>query len=172
MRIPLIFLAALAVFSIACGNEKPDEDYQSFLSIRLKDAPAAIDEVWIDVRQVRVHTNLGGWQDLATNAGVYDLMSLQNNADTLIAGQQPIPSGRMSQVRLVLGPDNALVIDSVRYPLSLSSQDEAGLILNVQQVLQQNMPYTLVIDFDAAVSIVDQGNGNYRLKPVLTAAFR
>ncbi len=172
MKLIRLLLILPAIVSLSCGNEKSDEDFQSYLQIRLKDAPAAVDEVWIDLQQVRVHTNIGGWQDLTTNAGMYDLLTLQSNADTVIAATQLIPAGRLSQVRFVLGENNALVIDSVRYPLAISSQDEAGLILNVHQEIIQNNQYTLVIDFDAAASIVDQGNGTYRLKPVLTAAFQ
>ena len=51
------------------------------------------------------------------------------------------------------------------------SQDESGLKLNVHQDLAAGQFYTLVIDFDASLSVVDEGNGSYRLKPVLTAQF-
>lgn len=131
-----------------------------------------MDSVLIDLQQVRVHTNLGGWQDIATNAGVYDLLTLRNDTDTVVSGMQAIPAGRLSQVRFILGQQNAVVVAGVRYPLALSSQDESGLKFNVNQTLVQNTQYTLVIDFDAAASVIQEGNGTYRLKPVLSAEFR
>ena len=72
---------------------------------------------------------------------------------------------------MILGSQNTVMVDSVIHPLELSSQDESGLKLNVNQTLVPGGVYNLVIDFDASQSIVLEGNGSYRLKPVLTAAF-
>ena len=43
-----------------------------------------------------------------------------------------------------------------------------GLAINVDRRLATNQTLTLTIDFDADKSIVQQGNGGYTLKPVLS----
>jgi hypothetical protein len=101
---------------------------------------------------------------------IYDLLQLQDSANAML-GSLVIPTGTLSQVRLILGSHNTVTVNSVVYPLLLSSQDESGLKLNIHQELSDDATYNLVLDFDAAQSVIDNGNGTYKLKPVITAAF-
>jgi hypothetical protein len=55
--------------------------------------------------------------------------------------------------------------------LLLSSEDETGLKINIHKNLLGGVTYDLLIDFDADQSVVDEGNGSYRLKPVLSGTF-
>jgi hypothetical protein len=59
------------------------------------------------------------------------------------------------------------VVDSVSYPLSTPSADQSGLKLQVHQTLQAGVLFNVLLDFDANQSIVNEGNGNYKLKPVI-----
>ena len=136
----------------------------------MKDAPASFDAVKVEVIEVQLHSNTDGWVSLNVADSIYDLLLLQNNANAAL-GTLQIPTGTISQVRLVLGSQNSVTVNSVVYPLSLSSQDESGLKLSIHQDLVANTSYTLLIDFDANQSIHDNGNGTYKLKPVLSASF-
>jgi hypothetical protein len=144
----------------------------SFLSISLTDAPGNYDSVLVDITGVEVHTDAGGWQSLAVDTGIYDLLQLQNGIDTVLATPQSVPSGLISQVRLMLGDSSRVVVSGVSYPLALSSQDITGLKCNLHDTLQPNTTYEILLDFDADRSIVQQGNGVYRLKPVVSAMFQ
>jgi hypothetical protein len=61
------------------------------------------------------------------------------------------------------------------HELTLSSQDETGLKIPPGQILggpiqvSAGQSVDLNIDFNACASIIQQGNGKYRLKPTLTA---
>ena len=165
----LFAITAVAILLFSC--EKSDDKFAT-LSIRLTDAPAAFDSVLVEILNVEVHNDVNGWQSLPTNQGIYNLLDLQNNVDTVLVLAQQIPAGLISQVRLILGVNNRVVVSGISYPLSLSSQDETGLKLNIHRVLQPNTPYLLVMDFDALQSIILTGNGTYKLKPVLKAEFR
>ena len=59
------------------------------------------------------------------------------------------------------------MINGVSYPLSTPSADQSGLKLQVHQTLQEGVQYSVLLDFDANQSIVDLGDGNYKLKPVI-----
>lgn len=63
-----------------------------------------------------------------------------------------------------------LTIDGQDNELTVPSGSQSGLKLNVQSEIQAGITYKLVIDFDAAKSIVEAGNsGKYNLKPVIRA---
>lgn len=168
MKYLLIFTIPILIL-FAC--EQKQDEYSS-ISISLTDAPGPYDSVIVHVVGVEVHTDRNGWQALATNMGFYDLLQLQNNVDTVLVQSQQIPSGKISQVRLILGRYNRVVVAGQSYPLSISSQDESGLKLNIHGQLLPNTAYLLVMDFDAQESIHETGNGTYKLKPVVRAEFR
>jgi hypothetical protein len=75
-------------------------------------------------------------------------------------------AGTIKQIRFILGTNNTIKIDNVVYPLSVSSADESGLKLNLNKKLNGGMD-SVLIDFDAALSIHKTGNNQYKLKPVL-----
>ncbi|MFM7217347.1 MAG: DUF4382 domain-containing protein, partial [Bacteroidota bacterium] len=152
--------AILIVGIISCQDKQTSPE--SFLSIALTDAPGDFDSVLVNIVGVEVHTDAGGWQSLAVDSGKYDLLSLQNGIDTVLATPHSVPSGLISQVRLILGDSSTVVVNGVSYPLALSSQDETGLKCNLHDTLQPNTTYEILLDFDADRSIVQQGNGVYR----------
>lgn len=146
---------------------------KSFLQIRMKDAPAGLDSVVVDIQQVRVlmaYDSLSadtGWIDLQTNAGLYDLLSFQNGIDTAIASGT-VPTDTLQQIRFILGSNNYVVDTAgVTHPLFIPSGAESGLKVNLSRVMGATWN-TVLIDFDAAASIHRQGNnGRYMLRPVL-----
>jgi hypothetical protein len=167
MRYPIIVSALfLSLSFVACKKDSPNSSARAFMSVRLTDAPADYDQVNIDVQSVEIHTDGGGWQTLTTYNGIYDLLDLTNGFDTLIANDS-IPAGTISQIRLVLGSNNTIMVDSVVYPLEVPSGYTSGLKINIHQVVTGGTAYTMLLDFDAGHSIVETGNGEYKLKPVI-----
>lgn len=162
----LLFIAFASVIFNACRKEEGT----ATVIVHLTDTPVAYDAVHVEVIGVEVHTNTEGWMTVPVSDSIYDLLQLQDSANAVL-GSLVIPVGTLSQIRLILGDQNTVTVNSVVYPLSLSSQDESGLKLNIHQQLSDNTVYTLVLDFDAAQSVKDNGNGTYKLKPVITAAF-
>jgi len=129
------------------------------------------DSVFVDIQQVQVHvSNNGGsgWTNLNTNAGVYNLLELQNDITTVLVDTNSLPVGSLQQMRLILGPNNSVVIDSLTFPLELTSQSNTGLKLNLNAQITPNDLVEVLIDFDAEKSIVETGQGTFILKPVIT----
>jgi hypothetical protein len=155
----------IALFG-ACNKEEDTAKVE----IRLTDAPVAVDEVNVDVREVRVKFSddtsaNNGWVNLTTNAGVYNLLALQNGVDTLLASAS-LPQQTIKEIRLILGPDNSVTENGISYPLVIPSGSESGLKIKVNKKLNATLN-TLVIDFDAALSLKKEGPGDYKLRPVL-----
>jgi hypothetical protein len=161
----LLAIPVLALVFFACQKEKSGGTTN--LKIRLTDNPFNATEVNVDIREVRVnvHDDSTGWIRLNTDIGVYNLLDLQNGVDTLLA-QGLIPTGTLKEVRFVLGDDNSIMIDNTLYPLTIPSGSESGLKIKLNKNLNATID-SLIIDFDAALSILQTGTGEYKLKPVL-----
>lgn len=163
----LIFsLFFLTLSFLACKKDNAGADGTATLQVRLTDAPVAYDKVNIDIQQVRVNfrDDSTGWVSLPTNAKVYNLLGLQNGVDTLLASGT-VQTGIVKEIRFILGNNNTIVVNGVTYPLTIPSGSESGLKIKVDKRLNATLE-TLIIDFDAALSIKSENDG-YKLRPVL-----
>lgn len=172
MKRNLIVFTALSIFCatliISCSKNEDTVAGSSTLRVRLTDAPTALDSVFVDIQQVRVKmqndSSENGWINLNTNAGIYNLLQLQNGIDTLLATGS-LDTGYVKEIRFILGPQNRVVAAGVSYPLTIPSGSESGLKIKLNKRLNATLE-TLLIDFDAALSIRQEGN-SYKLRPVL-----
>ena len=164
----LLGFAVLSLIWLGCSSDSP----KSRLEVSLTDSPGDYEEINIDIQGVEVHRSEGnqnsGWMVLDINEGVYNILELTNGLDTLL-GAIDLPSGRVSQIRLILGSNNTLKVAGETKPLSTPSSQQSGLKLNIQADLTGGITYRITLDFDAARSIVAKGNGDYSLKPVIRA---
>jgi hypothetical protein len=161
----LILIPVCAVALIGCNKIDTENEGTAQLKIQLTDAPASYDKVNIDIVGLEVIIN-DSIIDMDVEAGIYNLLDLVNGKDTVIADKQ-IPSGKLSQIRIILGDNNSLIIGQSSFDLKTPSAQQSGLKLNVHDDFIPGIAYEYTIDFDAAKSIVETGNGKYILKPVL-----
>lgn len=166
MRLNIFLIITFAfLISFSCDNDLPNK-YVPF-SIQLTDAPGDYDQVNIDLLQVKIrYEDQEEFVDVNTQWGTYDLLQLQNGVDTLIVSDT-IPAGEISQIRLVLGPNSTVMIDSTLKDLKTPSAEQSGLKINVNRGIHANRLNEITLDFDACESVVERGNGEYNLKPVI-----
>ncbi len=162
----LFSLLAGLVFSFSCSKQE-----SSSIIVRLTDSPGDYEAVNIDLKSVEIHANSGtqneGWTTLNSNAAEYNLLDLTNGVETVIANDT-YPAGRISQLRLILGDNNSVVVDGETFPLTIPSGSESGLKLLINENLTEGITYSILLDFDAAKSVVKTGASNkYILKPVI-----
>jgi len=158
------FIGLLFMQFTSCETEKDND--KAHLTVRMTDAPANYDAVMVDVKSVEIIGNEGTAVLLNTNAGIYNLLDFSNGLDTMIASGD-LEAGSVSQIRLILGANNSVVIDGVVYPLSTPSAEQSGLKLQVNQTFEAGVEYIILLDFDASQSVISTGNGAYKLKPVI-----
>ena len=84
--------------------------------------------------QVNVSGDSSAWISLNTNAKVYNLLSLQNGVQTVLATGD-LPTGMVKKIRLILGSDNSIVVNSVTFPLNIPSGSESGLKIDLNKKL-------------------------------------
>jgi hypothetical protein len=171
--LPVVLLGVALGFS-SCSNDDETATGTSKMEVRLTDAPGDYSKVLIDIRSVQIHTdgnandNSSGWTTLSNiNPGIYNLLDFSNGKDTLLAASN-LPSGRISQIRLILGENNSLVLkDGTTKELKTPSGQTSGLKVKIDADQVPDVTYVVLLDFDASKSIVAKGNGGYNLKPVI-----
>ena len=137
-----------------------------------------------------------GWLDLApglkNNPVQVDLLGVANQCFLAMLGSAEIEAGHYQQIRVILAHNsvsvngnkcgsaaNCVMLTSdpsnTPQPLQLSSESNTGIKIPSGQIAGGDFTVgsgetkDLNIDFNACASVVIQGNGQYRLKPVLHA---
>jgi hypothetical protein len=177
---------------ISCRKEKNNSDEvipegQQKVTIRLSDNPVNYDAVFVDIQRVVVQIipdscrgrdrnnndcfdddeyRCSVWDTLDIRAGVYNLLDLSNGVDTLLASGLTL-EGRINKLKLILGTNNSVVIDSVTYPLTLWNNNNTVTIqvkgADIDELTDDELQ--LWLDFDAGGSIVKVNNNRFVLKP-------
>ena len=166
-----ISLFAMLVFS---GTYCKKDAEKSRLTVYLTDAPAEYDAVNIEVVGIQVKASSdpgeGGWttMPMPVSPVTYNLLEFTNGMETLLSTFE-LPAGKVSQLRLILGQNNSIVVNGVAsaLPLEVPSGQESGLKFNIHADLIGGVEYKLWIDFDCLRSVVVNGAGDYILKPVI-----
>lgn len=172
----ILFFSVLLVITssvafISC-QKNASNDRAARLQVYLTDNPGDYEAVYIDVKDVMINVSgdpVNGWHSLAgVHAGVYDLLKLVNDDDTLLADAE-IASGRLQQLRLVLGTENYVKLEGNPDMIKLEtpSAEQSGLKLNIHMDVVDGVLYKIILDFDVAKSIVKTGNNKYILKPLI-----
>lgn len=167
MKNLILSLSAILLVTLSSCRSDGSSAGNASLKVNLIDAPAKYDKVEIDVQKLELGNADGGQTVLnLAKPGIYDILDLNNGVDALL-GETSLPAGKVSQLRMILGTENYVTVDGVRYPLSTPSAQQSGLKLNWMETLEPDGAYEIWLDFDADKSIVMQGNGSYSLKPVI-----
>lgn len=167
--LPLFILAVSVIGLASCKKDNASESTP--VQIRLTDAPTALQEVNVEIQSVRVkfrddeNDSTKNWVDFTTRPGIYNLLALQNGVDTLLA-DGVLPERQVKEIRFILGPNNTVKENGTVYPLTIPSGAESGLKIKFSKSLNATLN-TIVVDFDAALSVKQTGPGTYTLRPVL-----
>ena len=116
---------------------------------------------------VRVDTTVGdaGWVDVPIEPQEINLMEL-TDAEALLA-EAELGEGYYSEIRLVLGNNNSVVVDGETHSLFVPSGSSSGYKIKLDERLHSGEIMDLVMEFNAANSIRITGNDRHMLHPVL-----
>lgn len=157
---------AIAVAFSSCTDDNTSSATK--FSVKMTDAPGAYQSLLLNVKEIQVFTS-DGMTTMPVGTEPFDILHFRMGKDTLLASQD-IPAGQLQEIRLVLNETgNTVMVDGVEHNLTTPSAQSSGLKLKVNADLSAGSEYTLLLDFDAAKSIVKTGNGKYILKPVIRA---
>jgi hypothetical protein len=173
VRSRLLALLPLAAILAACGGSSTGS---GTMSVRLVDAPADYKAINLNIVEVSVRSDAAGWVSLGApdpKTMPVNLLSLTGGvAATLVPGAT-LPAGDYSQMRLLLGPGNTVVLaDDTVHDLKIPSGLQSGLKLVIKVHVDGGGAKDVFIDFDAKHSIflhAAGGSGQYILRPVIFA---
>ena len=154
------------------------------LKIYLTDAPGDYLEVNISISKIEGHIagdeeegeDKGSWEVLKEWPGgmEVDLIKLED-VSILLASLELAPN-KYTQLRIFLNEIASLVLEgeagpdgpTEEVPLEISSSANTGIKLNHPFEIVEGMITKLTIDFDAEKSVIETGNGKYKMKPVIS----
>lgn len=177
---------------VSVNNNESIPEGMNKVAIYLTDGPTDYQNVFVDIQQIAIKLDTCGhngdddhnhpgcdddhdslsvscqvWDTLDINAGVYDLMTLRNGLDTLLASGFVL-NGKIERIKITLGTDNSVVVDSVSYPLNLVN-GQNFVYVNIKRdhldfISSNSLRFYLDFDLNRSIRYV---NGEYWLKPVL-----
>ncbi|SFH43514.1 DUF4382 domain-containing protein [Pedobacter insulae] len=176
MKNKIVCFAIAAIFGgittfTACKKDTDDiASGTANVQIRMTDAPGDFEEINLNVKEIVLVSGGKPYVFAATTAqfNILDFRIGTNNPDILVASGD-MPSGEITEIRLVLNEGNTIVVGGVESALTIPSGSSSGIKVKLTEnpELVAGVGYSLLLDFDAAKSIVATGNGKYLLKPVV-----
>lgn len=120
-------------------------------------------------------TDSAEWINIPFDSPVaINLLDLQGSQKYALLTGETLESGTYSEVRLHVNAkkdgikDSYIVLtDNTEHELDIPSGSQTGLKVKGDITVPENGEAAFTIDFDVRKSIVVQGNGEYKLKPVL-----
>ncbi|WP_256010576.1 DUF4382 domain-containing protein [Desertivirga xinjiangensis] len=161
----------ISTFTACQKNNETSFSGTSRVQIRMTDAPGNFEKINLSVKEIVLVSGGKPYVFTATvpRFNILDFRMGTSNPDILVASGE-MPGGDITEIRLVLNnSENTIVVDGVESALSTPSGQSSGwkVKLTANPTLVPGATYSLLLDFDAAKSIVSTGNGKYLLKPVV-----
>ena len=184
MQRKLALALALAFATIGCDSSSTGPSGPAgTLNLRLTDGPFTdAKAVYVTFEGERAHRSEGDWTtvpfvDAAAASRTCDLKKLENGADDIL-GTGPLVAGQYTMVRLVVASAKLdLTNPSAAGPACFNGPPPSGLTdvtvssgevkLNRPFTLTTDTATTILLDLDGNSSIIQMGNGSYRMTPVI-----
>lgn len=195
----MLSTTALTTVLVGCKKDQGDMNASSAsgtqqVSLYLTDGPGLFESVNLDIKSVEVLVDTSGntrhhdncdwdhighhgikpdsslvWTDLGVAAGKYDVLTLRNGVDTLLA-QSTIPFGAVRLIRINLGTGSTVTVEGVTYPLQIPTGADAFILIKLRGdefEEHAHRHFRLWLDFDIQRSIIRVNSSTFILRPVM-----
>jgi hypothetical protein len=166
-----LFFTGLTIFTACKKSNENSANGTTKVEIRMTDAPGNFDKINLSVKEIVLFSD-GKPYTFAATTSIFNILDFRigsNKPDILVASGE-MPSGEITEIRLVLNDSgNTIVVNGASQALTTPSGQSSGwkVKLKANPSLTPGVTYSLLLDFDAAKSIVSTGNGKYLLKPII-----
>ena len=172
IRILLTLLLVVGATAIGVGCDSNVSAKEGTIEVRVTDAPPDYDIATIDIKfnSVAVHKvdgeNGGKWIIIPIENGQFDLLQLQVEGHEALLGQSTEDmAGRYTQLRIIIESISVTVNGEGEVPEIVLPSGELKFNRLFEVVGGENT--ILLLDFDAAESIVTTGAGKLIFQPVV-----
>jgi len=143
------------------------------LELFLKDFPLqdkVVSNLWVTILSVQVHGEAAGWETVFESPQGEEIDLLELVEEPAHLSTTELPADLYTQVRLVLGDDNRIVIaDEREFPLRVPSGQQTGIKIVGEFEVRPGQSTSLLLDFDAqeSVKVAGRNKGRYLLRPTI-----
>jgi hypothetical protein len=133
-----------------------------------------VENVWLTIKQVDVHTSGGNWVTVAQPNARYDFLKLVNGL-TVPLNLYPLPAGHYTQIRLILAEDglgevgtipaNEIVVNGNPFPIRIPSGIQTGIKCVHQFTIEPNQKTEICLQFDILKAIKYTNGNGYQMMP-------
>lgn len=179
-----VLMAGLSLTS--CNkDDKPtgpnDPEPRNF-TVRMTDAPGDFYKFDVEIESVQAYNaSTNQWVMLSNKSQIVSVLDLRNGKSTVIASENDVDFGNYTKVRLNFGKAYDLEVNSnatvsggsggigVGVGVSVAStttwDGPSSVELNISSTVDNENGADILVDFDVAQSIIDNGNDNYSIDP-------
>lgn len=166
--ISILCLSLIIALTSWCDKEATKPSLENgYIIVHLTDAPADFDAVNITFSEISAHID-SDWVTIDLQLDPTVNLLEWTNGKSMILGQDEVPVGHYTQVRLKIKAAE-IIVDNETFPLDVPSGAQSGLKFELNFTINPGATYELVLDFDVNKSIVTNGLKNdpkgYKLKP-------
>lgn len=169
-------VGGILLFS-ACEKEpqvNSQESQHGSMDVKMTDAPANFDALLLAVSKAEVYQEGKGWIALNANGEAFNVLELNNGKTKKIASSTTLEAGVYSRLRLEFKNEVYLTTmasiglfgTQAAGTFALNWQGSTSVEIEIDEQLAAGGHGEVVIDFDAAKSIV-QDAGNHYIRPVI-----
>ena len=172
----LFFLVLVLSFTSCTKDNIDDVNNATQITVKLKSSNQSLSKVYLDIEDVQIRTgenldNTSSWKSLNTiNQGVFNVSDFKEDNTLLLVDDFEVEATYVYEIRLVLGDNNFMNINSVLHSLDLGNAKPSNLI---ETQLNSKRRYDMVIDIDLDESVsYNQEENMMILNPKLYTAIR
>ena len=157
LLIKALCVLTLVLTTSSCVKDDIEDSSQSTqLTVKLKSSNQSSSKVYIDIQDVQIRTDenpnsSNSWKSLTTiNQGAFNISDLNENTPLLLVDNFNVEEHYVYEIRLVLGYNNFVDINSVLHSLDIENTTPSNL---VEMQLNSKRRYDMVIDIDLEKSV-------------------
>jgi len=117
-----VLTAGIIIAAFLVGGNILQAQGKGVLTVQVMDAPAALQNLWLDIDSVEIQGEEGGWTEVAlpeSETQHFDLLTLQTEALTL--AEDEIPAGSYSIIKMQVSDASAIYEDGTEVDLTVPS---------------------------------------------------
>lgn len=174
----LSFAACILLMFTSCSKDELDNyGSETAITVKLKGAEDNLQNLMIDIKDVQLLIGADAnapdaWMSLnLLSSGVYNVAQLNNTNELILVEHMLIPAGEVLQIKLLLGNDNAIIIQNQSRPLKSDAEELASSNI-LAKTLASNKNYEFTLEFESDNSIIMTGNDNISFVPKMNTLIR
>ncbi len=170
-RYLIIAGALMMIISIlsGCAESVTEPEGTGTLKVMLTDAPGDFDAVNVTFSEISAHID-SAWVLIQGESVTVNLLDLTNGRFIEI-GSAEVPAGKYTQIRLSIEMAD-VVMEGTTHELIVPSSTQTGLKLVTEFEIEADATLEVMIDFDAARSVVVTGTTDEPLEYMLVPTIR